>query len=93
MPKYIINGSGDQFFCPDSSQFYFNDLKGEKHLRYVPNVDHSVDDDFDAVINTNLRAVFVACRAALRPMMVCSIVRQWQIAVDGSTRRGTYESA
>jgi len=27
------------------------------------------DDDFDAVINTNLRAVFVACRAALRPMM------------------------
>ncbi len=27
------------------------------------------DDEFDSVINTNLRAVFVACRAALRPMM------------------------
>lgn len=49
MPKYIVNGSGDQFFCPDSSQFYFDDLKGEKHLRYVPNADHSVDGSIDAV--------------------------------------------
>jgi PhoPQ-activated pathogenicity-related protein len=51
MPKYIVNGSGDQFFCPDSSQFYFDDLKGEKHLRYVPNADHSVDDNIDAVFS------------------------------------------
>ena len=49
MPKYIVNGSGDQFFCPDSSQFYFDDLKGEKHLRYVPNADHGVDKSIDAV--------------------------------------------
>ena len=27
------------------------------------------DEEFDAVINTNLKSVFVACRAALRPMM------------------------
>jgi len=25
----------DQFFPPDSSQFYFNDLPGVKYLRYV----------------------------------------------------------
>jgi PhoPQ-activated pathogenicity-related protein len=49
MPKYIINGSGDQFFCPDSSQFYYDDLKGEKHIRYVPNTDHGVDSSIDAV--------------------------------------------
>lgn len=42
MPKYIVNGSGDQFFCPDSSQFYYADLKGEKLLRYIPNADHSL---------------------------------------------------
>jgi PhoPQ-activated pathogenicity-related protein len=42
MPKYIVNGSGDQFFVPDSSQFYFDDLKGPKFLRYVPNADHSL---------------------------------------------------
>ncbi len=51
MPKYIINGSGDQFFVPDSSKFYYDDLKGEKHLRYVPNADHSVDGDFGAVLS------------------------------------------
>jgi PhoPQ-activated pathogenicity-related protein len=42
MPKYIVNAAGDQFFLPDSSQFYFDDLKGEKHLRYIPNTDHSL---------------------------------------------------
>jgi PhoPQ-activated pathogenicity-related protein len=42
MPKMIINSTGDQFFLPDSSQFYFNELKGEKLLRYVPNTDHSL---------------------------------------------------
>ena len=43
MPKYIVNSAGDQFFCPDSSRFYFEGLPGEKHLRYVPNTDHSLN--------------------------------------------------
>jgi PhoPQ-activated pathogenicity-related protein len=42
MPKFIINASGDQFFLPDSSQFYFDELSGTKYLRYVPNADHSL---------------------------------------------------
>jgi PhoPQ-activated pathogenicity-related protein len=42
MPKYIVNASGDQYFPPDSSRFYFDDLKGVKYLRYVPNADHSL---------------------------------------------------
>ncbi len=42
MPKYIVNASGDQYFCPDSSQFYFDALPGEKYLRYVPNVAHNL---------------------------------------------------
>ncbi|WP_164101981.1 PhoPQ-activated pathogenicity-related family protein [Candidatus Laterigemmans baculatus] len=42
MPKCIINASGDQFFLPDSSQFYFKELPGEKHLCYVPNSEHSL---------------------------------------------------
>jgi PhoPQ-activated pathogenicity-related protein len=44
MPKFIINASGDQFFLPDSSRFYFDDLSGDKYLCYVPNADHSLDD-------------------------------------------------
>lgn len=42
MPKYLVNAAGDEFFLPDSSQFYWNDLKGEKLLRYVPNTKHSL---------------------------------------------------
>jgi PhoPQ-activated pathogenicity-related protein len=42
MPKFIINSAGDQYFVPDSSQFYFDCLAGEKYLRYVPNTDHSL---------------------------------------------------
>jgi PhoPQ-activated pathogenicity-related protein len=42
MPKLVINATGDQFFVPDSSRFYYDDLSGEKHLRYVPNTDHSM---------------------------------------------------
>lgn len=43
MPKLLINSTGDQFFLPDSSQFYFDDLPGEKHLRYVANTNHSLE--------------------------------------------------
>lgn len=42
LPKFIINSAGDQYFLPDSSQFYFDALVGEKYLRYVPNTDHSL---------------------------------------------------
>ena len=42
LPKLLLNATGDQFFIPDSWQFYWKDLLGEKHLRYVPNSEHSM---------------------------------------------------
>ncbi len=42
IPKYVINASGDQFFLPDNSQFYYSDLPQEKLLRYVPNTKHNL---------------------------------------------------
>jgi PhoPQ-activated pathogenicity-related protein len=42
MPKLILNAAGDQFFLPDSSQFYWKDLPGQKFIRYIPNTDHSM---------------------------------------------------
>jgi PhoPQ-activated pathogenicity-related protein len=42
MPKLLLNACGDQFFLPDSSQFYARDLPGKTCLRYVPNADHSL---------------------------------------------------
>jgi len=42
LPKFVLNSTGDQYFLPDSSKFYFGALTGEKYLRYVPNTDHSL---------------------------------------------------
>ena len=52
MPKLVLNASGDQFFLPDSSQFYWDDLEGPKSLRYVPNADHGLggSDGLESVI-------------------------------------------
>jgi PhoPQ-activated pathogenicity-related protein len=52
MPKFLINASGDQFFLPDNSQFYYGDLQEEKHIRYVPNAKHDLagSDAVDSMI-------------------------------------------
>jgi PhoPQ-activated pathogenicity-related protein len=42
LPKYIINAASDEFFLPDSWQFYWNDLPDNKYLRYIPNTGHSL---------------------------------------------------
>ncbi len=76
MPKYIVNGSGDQFFLPDSWRFYWNQLPGEKHLRYVPNADHGLKNS-DAGLSI----------ATFHAMIVKNIPRpqySWEIGTDGS---------
>ncbi len=50
LPKFLINATGDEFFVTDSWQFYWNDLKGEKYLQYIPNTNHSLrnkNGDYD----------------------------------------------
>ena len=50
-PKYIVNASGDDFFVPDSSHFYYGRLPGIKSLRMVPNSSHY---DIRAVVGDSL---------------------------------------
>ncbi|OHB65516.1 MAG: hypothetical protein A2Y77_04285 [Planctomycetes bacterium RBG_13_62_9] len=42
LPKFLLNSAGDQFFLPDSAQFYFKDLPGSKYLLYNANTDHGL---------------------------------------------------
>ncbi|MCA9077654.1 MAG: PhoPQ-activated pathogenicity-related family protein [Planctomycetaceae bacterium] len=51
MPKYVINAAGDQFFLPDSSRFYWEDLPEPKSLRYIPNTNHGLgnSDVYDSL--------------------------------------------
>jgi hypothetical protein len=52
MPKFLLNSSGDQFFLPDSSRFYFDELKGETHIRFAPNTDHSLTNSQTGVLDS-----------------------------------------
>ena len=84
MPKFIINAAGDQFFLPDSSQFYFNDLPGVKYLRYVPNADHSLR-------GSDAYQTLQACYSAVlnqRPLPQFS----WTLEKDGSIRVTTKDT-
>lgn len=56
MPKFIANSTGDQFFLPDSSQFYYDQLPGDNYLYYAPNTDHGLGGDVDDVDNSTVKA-------------------------------------
>lgn len=76
MPKLLINAAGDQFFLPDSSQFYFGQLKGENQLRYVPNTDHGLKDtDVFQTLTTWYQAIL---ERSPRPKF------SWDCAADGT---------
>ena len=42
MPKFIMSAAGDEFFLPDSPQFYMKGLVGEKLMSVIPNAEHSL---------------------------------------------------
>uniref|UniRef100_H2ZH05 Uncharacterized protein n=1 Tax=Ciona savignyi TaxID=51511 RepID=H2ZH05_CIOSA len=43
MPKLIISTGSDEFFLPDDSYYYLNQLSGPTYLSMLPNTDHSCD--------------------------------------------------
>ena len=83
MPKLMLNAAGDQFFLPDSSRFYFDDLPGEKHLRYVANTDHSMDGS-DA-LQTLTAFYFAIAHNVQRPDYTWSVV-EGKLRVESRTQ-------
>ncbi len=83
LPKMLLNGTGDEFFLPDSSQFYVKELPGETHLRYVPNASHSMEKS-DAL--ETLHAFYASIVSNTpRPEV------RWSFEKDGSIRVVTKE--
>ncbi|MGD9644910.1 MAG: PhoPQ-activated pathogenicity-related family protein, partial [Pirellulales bacterium] len=78
MPKFIVNAANDEFFLPDTSQYYFDDLPGEKHLRNVPNSGHSLGGSDP---RESIEAFYLSVVAGQpRPRY------DWSFAADGSIR-------
>ncbi|XP_071814427.1 autocrine proliferation repressor protein A-like isoform X3 [Apostichopus japonicus] len=42
MPKYIITASNDEFFLPDDSHYFYDQMNGPTFLRIHPNVGHNL---------------------------------------------------
>ncbi len=98
MPKLIANSTGDQFFLPDSSRFYFDDLPGSNFLHYAANTDHSLTSGIMVDFDT-LETILAFYRAHVRNMSrrttqpVVLPTYNWEYLedqteiVDGVTRR------
>ncbi len=44
IPKLIVNGSNDRYWCVDSLSLYWDGLKGPKYCSIVPNAGHLLGD-------------------------------------------------
>jgi len=44
LPKLIINGTNDRYWSQDGLNLYWEGLKGQKHILYVPNSGHGLED-------------------------------------------------
>jgi PhoPQ-activated pathogenicity-related protein len=84
LPKFLINSAGDQFFLPDSAQFYFNDLPGEKYLLYCPNTDHGLNgSEADKALLTWYSAVLAGKE---RPQFSWKVAGEGNMVVTAKTR-------
>ena len=92
IPKFLVNASGDQFFLPDNSRFYYEGLPQEKRIRYVENTAHNLANSdavdsmlawYNSVITGGKRPDYIWNRVdangiAFRPLDKPKAVRLWQ---------------
>jgi PhoPQ-activated pathogenicity-related protein len=52
LPKLMINGTNDRYWCVDALNQYWDGLVGPKHVHYVPNAGHGLENNRDRALQT-----------------------------------------
>ncbi|MBI5092446.1 MAG: PKD domain-containing protein, partial [Candidatus Hydrogenedentes bacterium] len=76
-PKLMINATGDEFFLPDSAQFYYPYLPGANYLRYIPNTGHGL-----LGYTQTLEETIPVLRAAVDSLWAPGF--SWEVRSDGA---------
>jgi len=74
IPVWNVIACGDEFTLPDSPRFWWNTLKGEKHLRAVPNAEHSMATAFLDLISDVSAFYWLLSRNVTRPTVSWELV-------------------
>ena len=97
MPKLLFMGTNDLYWTVDAVKWYFDDLKGEKFIHYVPNAGHDLGGGRQAV--KALAAFFATCVKNLKqPELSWTIaekknVVEMQVKADAGARKANLWSA
>ncbi|XP_028571238.2 autocrine proliferation repressor protein A-like [Podarcis muralis] len=54
----MILSTGDDFFLPDDSYYFFDELPGKKYIRFIPNTNHAI-----TLLPWNRASILESCRA------------------------------
>jgi len=79
MPKYLICATGDEFFLPQSPTFFWDDLRGPKYLRMVPNAEHSMAGHAEGVMISVVAFMESIIKTEAPPEV------NWSISQDGTS--------
>eukprot|EP01119_Soliformovum_irregulare_P004573 TRINITY_DN1562_c0_g1_i1.p1 TRINITY_DN1562_c0_g1~~TRINITY_DN1562_c0_g1_i1.p1 ORF type:complete len:479 (+),score=101.12 TRINITY_DN1562_c0_g1_i1:47-1483(+) len=75
MPKLILTAAGDEFFLPDSPQFFMGGLPGENMLTVIPDAEHSLATALLDVGETISTYHHMIVRDIKRPKYTYQIIR------------------
>jgi PhoPQ-activated pathogenicity-related protein len=69
MPKLLVNGNNDRYWTVDALNLYWDGLKGDKFVTYVPNAGHDLKEpDGSHTRSLNALSAFVRHQVTDRPL-------------------------
>lgn len=69
IPIMAANAVADEFFVPESWQWWYPEYEGEKHLMYIPNAEHSMAGHIEEISNTLSAFLHTLIHGQTRPQV------------------------